>query len=440
MAITMMKRGANIDPQELAQRQQMASQLYQNSLAPQQPEQHWAQGLARVLQSGLAGAQNAGVSKDRERYQQSQQQDLSKIAQALSGGDYQSILGDLQNPDAQMMALGLAKTEAERKNLETRQDQQYARKRQDQLSDIGTKFENQKTLKGMGGGNPTKEIQSKLSGVEDEIEGLQNMGQQEQDPMRQQEIQSRLQGLNANRENLINRISSSRGKMPKQEATPLQKMFGEQEASDVKGAMDSISEQAKTSQDMTNKGNQILQLLAANPNIGGGYGREQLTKIQTVFNNLFPEAVVNIGDQQALQKLVGQYGVEAIGKLRQSGVQRITQGEILNLVPTITVTMANEREGMKEILGLNAALNVPLQEANKFTKRLQDEYRKDPSFNIKGAMEEMETVLNEKIQSTSMAFMNKKLMRQGKQLIPNPNYDVNNNELDKYIVVPLNGQ
>lgn len=442
MAITMMKRGADVDPQSIAQRQALAHELYKNSLTPQQPEQHWAQGLSRVLQSGIAGAQNAGASRDRETYNENRQGDMSKIAQALSGGDYQSILGDLNTPDAQMMALGLAKTEADRKNLLQTKENEYTRDRKDKLTDMGAQFEQKKTLARLKGGatNPTKEIQSRLGGVEDELEGLQNQGAQEQDPMRQKEIQARMQQLNANRENLISRISSSKGKLPKQELTPLNKMFQEQEASDVKGALDSISLQAKTSQDMVNKGNQILQLLAANPNVDGGFGREQLTRIQTVFNNILPGSAPNVGDQQSLQKLVGQLVPETIGKLRESGVSRITQGEILNLVPTITATMANDREGLKEILGLNAALNVPMQEANVFIKKLQDVYRKDPSFNIKGAMEDVEALLSDKIQNASMGFMNKKLMSKGQKLIPNPNYDESNNVLDKYVVVPLNQQ
>jgi hypothetical protein len=123
MAITMMGRGAAIDPQTLAERQKMADLMYQRSMVPAQNEQSWAQGLSRMLQGGIAGYESAQVDKDREAYKQQKVSDMQKLAGALGGGDYKSIIGQLSDPDTQMMAFGLAKSDMDSQNQFNKQAQ-----------------------------------------------------------------------------------------------------------------------------------------------------------------------------------------------------------------------------------------------------------------------------------------------------------------------------
>jgi hypothetical protein len=123
MAITMMGRGAAIDPQTLAERQKMADLMYQRSMVPAQNEQSWAQGLSRMLQGGIAGYESAQVDKDREAYKQQKVSDMQKLAGALGGGDYKSIIGQLSDPETQMMAFGLAKSDMDSQNQFNKQAQ-----------------------------------------------------------------------------------------------------------------------------------------------------------------------------------------------------------------------------------------------------------------------------------------------------------------------------
>lgn len=443
MAISYLERSGRIDPQSFAPRQQAANDLYNRSLTSQQPETHWAQGLARVLQSGISGAQNAGIAKDREAFAQSQKQDLSRLAQALSGGDYQSAIGELNNPDAQMLGLQLAKSDADRQNMQSQKQQEYDRNRDDKRADMAYKFEQQKQLASMRGGgasNPTREIQSRLMNIQDQKEQLQALGAQSQDPMEQQQIQQGLAELSANEENLVNRLNLSRGKVPKKDADPFNKFIGEQRVSGIKGPIDDIASAAKSSQSIVDTGDQILQLLAKNPNVNGGWGREALTQAQVVLNNILPGIASNVGDQQLFQKLVGQLTPAAVGKLRENGVQRITQTEIMELIPTITATMANDREGLKQILGLNAAVNAPLQEANKLIKRAIRERASNPKFDLEGFIDEIEREVPAKVRAASMDFMNRSLEAKGQRLIENPAFDPQNGKLEKFITVPIGQQ
>lgn len=142
MAITMMGRGASIDPQTLAERQRMADLMYQRSLVPAQNETSWTQGLARMLQGGISGYDSAQIQKDRDLYKEQKLQDMQKLGAALGTGDYKSVIGQLSDPDAQMMALGLARSDMENtnkfRNEKTLQD---------------SKFENEKSLQNFKFGN-----------------------------------------------------------------------------------------------------------------------------------------------------------------------------------------------------------------------------------------------------------------------------------------------
>ena len=132
----MMGRGASIDPQTFAERQRMADLMYQRSLVPAQNESSWTQGMARMLQGGIAGYDAGQVQKERELYKEQKRQDMQKLGAALGSGDYKSILGQLNDPDTQMMALQLAKSDMDRIN-KLNADRQ--------LEDY--KFKNQRTLK-----------------------------------------------------------------------------------------------------------------------------------------------------------------------------------------------------------------------------------------------------------------------------------------------------
>lgn len=111
-----MGRGAAIDPMTLQERQRMADLMYQKSLVPAPNEQSAAQGLARMLQGGIAGYDSAQVNRDREEYKAQRVSDMQKLASALGGGDYKSVIGQLSDPDAQMMAFSLAKSDMDNTN------------------------------------------------------------------------------------------------------------------------------------------------------------------------------------------------------------------------------------------------------------------------------------------------------------------------------------
>lgn len=118
MAISMMGRGAAIDPQALQDRQRMADLMYQRSLVPAENEQSAAQGLARMLQGGISGYDSGQIQKDRETYKQQRVSDMQKLGTALGGGtdSYKNIIGQLSDPDAQMMAFSMAKSDMDTRN------------------------------------------------------------------------------------------------------------------------------------------------------------------------------------------------------------------------------------------------------------------------------------------------------------------------------------
>jgi len=115
--ITVMGRGAAIDPETFASRQKLADELYKGALQnPPQPELSWTQGAARLAQAVASGYERAGVNKDRDAYKQQRLQDMQKLGTALGTGDYKSVIGQLSDPDSQMMAFGLAKSDMDRQN------------------------------------------------------------------------------------------------------------------------------------------------------------------------------------------------------------------------------------------------------------------------------------------------------------------------------------
>lgn len=124
--IGIMGRGADIDPESLAQRQKLAQQLYAGSLSPQQPERSWTQGAARLAQSLMSGYEQAQIEKERKQYGEQQAQGIAALLSQMSGG------GDI-TPESisslpvnqQIMALQMAQQQRERDM--SRQDRQTDR-------------------------------------------------------------------------------------------------------------------------------------------------------------------------------------------------------------------------------------------------------------------------------------------------------------------------
>ena len=115
MGISMMGRGSvgsTIDPDSFIARQKLADELYKNSMAaPQTPELSWTQGAARLAQSLASGYESAQLNKDRDTYKQQRQADMQMLGNAISTGDYKSVMGQLSDPESQRMAFGLAQTD-----------------------------------------------------------------------------------------------------------------------------------------------------------------------------------------------------------------------------------------------------------------------------------------------------------------------------------------
>jgi len=187
MAISIMGRGAAIDPQTLAERQKMADLMYQRSLVPAQNEQSWTQGLSRMLQGGIAGYDAAQVDKDREAYKQQKVSDMQKLAGALGGGDYKSIIGQLSDPDTQMMAFGLAKSDMDSQNQFNKQAQLKAY--ENALNQQGKQDDRDFELKKLGVEN---EYTRANEGLKSELHLDQKKSEMELDPVKSE--QRRLSG------------------------------------------------------------------------------------------------------------------------------------------------------------------------------------------------------------------------------------------------------
>ena len=382
MPISYLQRGRGVDPQGFGQRQQSINDLYNRSLAPQQPETHWAQGLARVLQSGISGAQNAGLAKDREAFDQSRQQDLSKLAQVLSGGDYQSSIGELKTPDAQMLGLQLAKSDADRNNSFSQKQQLYDRSREDKRSDMALKFEQQKQLAAMRGAE----------------------------------------------------------RPSKKEITPINKALNDQRVKGVTTDIESFRNEAKTARDFADKSRRIMQLMASNPNIKSGFGRETITTLQGLANDILPGSFPDVGDQQAFQKELGQFTIAGIKQLKQSGVKSVTQAEVLHLLPRMAPTIANTEDGIKKIAGLFIALEGPAEKAELAMEKALQKAESDPNFDFKDATRRIKQALKETTEAAGISYVNKDLAQKGQRVIPNPNYKIGDSEDNRYLTVPIGQQ
>jgi hypothetical protein len=170
--------------------------------------------------------------------------------------------------------------------------------------------------------------------------------------------------------------------------------------------MKDISSKASTYGGLANKSEQALIMLDKNPNLRSGPG----TEFGTTLRNAVGLGQL-AGQQELFQKLISQLLPEATGMLREGGVQRITQGELLNLVPNLTATLANSPQGIKAILGLNVAINKQIQRFSRLIANTDHDYRvksrdtgKEP-FNLDDAMAEMEDAMNRAINKEVMDFV-----------------------------------
>lgn len=106
--IQMMERGAYIDPHDLQRRERLVEQLRAQSQHIAQPERHWTQGLARMMQGLNAGIESQQLKNEKNQYRQNRQSEMQKIAGLLNGGNPQEILSQLQIPETQALGYGMA--------------------------------------------------------------------------------------------------------------------------------------------------------------------------------------------------------------------------------------------------------------------------------------------------------------------------------------------
>lgn len=142
----MMGRGASIDPQTLAERQKIADLMYQRSLVPAENEQSMSQGIARMLQGGISGYDSAQIQNERNEYKEQKRQDMQKLGEALGTGNYKDIIGQLNDPDTQMAAIGLAKSDMENTNKFNREKELKGYELENNKELENHKFGNQMTM------------------------------------------------------------------------------------------------------------------------------------------------------------------------------------------------------------------------------------------------------------------------------------------------------
>lgn len=415
--IQMMERHPVFDAKDLDHRQRLAEQMLMNSLTPKKPEKSWTQGLARMVGAGLAGYEKGQIGQQKEQYQNQKKEDMQKLGMMLAGQNPQDIFSQLQTDEAQGLGLGLAQ------NYLTRQEAAQARKdamEQNRLNQEN-KFQQQKEL-----------ALFKQSLRPAPIARERNL----QREFANQAYEALAAGQELNPAQKMALENSRMGGAP--EETAYRKKLNEGYAASDLEKLNMAEQEARASGDIKTKGNQILHILARNPRVNGGFGQEEMVKMKGFLSNFLPEGSLgDLGDQQALQKAVGQMTPEAAGVLMSKGINRITQGEVLHVIPTITVTMNNTRDGMKKIIELNNALDVPIQKANKAISEIKALSRQNPSLDLGSAINKIEEVKKQQMEAASMAYGNSLLRAKGQQLIVNPEYDPETNPVNKYMVVPI---
>lgn len=132
------------DPYSFLQRQRENDQLYNSSLVPQTPERSWTQGLARMLQSGVSGYNQAGLDQGMADYKQSKLDDMKTLGDYLSGnttGNFGDVVGNLNDPSSQNLALSIAqgvnKNNADLQKQISLQNNAFQLQRQGKAQDFG---------------------------------------------------------------------------------------------------------------------------------------------------------------------------------------------------------------------------------------------------------------------------------------------------------------
>lgn len=466
--ISVMGKNTDLDANQVGSQQALIDKLLMQSLqAPKTPELSWTQGAARMAEMLVSAYKQKQLQKKQDLYNQNRQNSMGALASALGSGDQKQIaaaVGKMNDPQSQMMALNFLSQTTGRQN--ERENEVFK-------NNLGMQRDAAKE-KGKGQHDPVKNVQSQLNDVAEKNNQINRLIATTQDPQQKAKLQELSTNLQATQASLLSQIKGVKGvepdlrkeysnqgfaalaagappnSLPPAQAEAMRSIsltpklepamnaeIGKGIGQSVNDDFNQFKEGASASRDIASKGSQILQMLASNPDVNGGWGKENVTKFQTLMNRMFPGIAPNVGDQQGLQKLIGQLTPQAVGNLRQEGVQRITQGEIMNLIPKITATMENDREGMKQILELHSALDVPIQQANDAMLKLRNQYAKNPgSFDIGSAMNDLQLAMRKEVQASSLNYMNNKLANKGEKLTINPNWDEKTNTLDKYVRVP----
>ncbi len=489
--ISIMGRGASVDPAALLERLKLSSELYKSALAsPKTPELSWTQGAARLAQAIAAGWERASVTKDMNAATAQKVQDMKGLAAALGSGDQKQIAAavtSMSDPTSQQMALGLM---AQMQQSQNKFSNEMAR---DQFKSGLTM--NQDTHKqGLIGGrqqglkqfeygnDPTKAPIASLNQVNQKIAVVQNGMKQIQDPAQQQQLQEALTNLQQTQLSLTNQVAAGKGHIPDlqkqnvnnayelmQQGTPLhslpiaprtavqstgmnplhQETLAQQKLGEAMNApaMDKIkrmNDEAMTSAHSAAMGEQVLQQIAAakDPvtgeyNIASGSGRIAITNGKNFINGLFPGAFKNQAQQEAYNKGVGTLTLGGIGEMRKEGVQRVTEREIQYVVPLFTPTMQNSIEGTKAIIEMKIAINPIIQKANMAMANLEQAARNDPNVNLDAGLNEIRNSAAAQAAKVSMNYMNAQLASQGKRIVINPNFDPVSNPIDKYAAVEM---
>lgn len=458
----------DMDPYTFLAQQQENNNLYNSSLNPQAPERSWTQGLARLLQSGVSGYNQAKLDQSMAGYRQNKVNDISKIGQFLSsGGSAQSpefgrLVGSLADPSSQQLALQLAQAQMKNNfdlskasfenNLGMQRDQAKSQ------SEAQTKAQY----------DPTVQAQNKLNQINDTLNGLQSAAYHEQDLNNKQALAGKIQQLTATRDQLSSQIKEGKGISPDPMAAAKEKAFesmskggkleelpaeqayalnpeayqkglaagNTQADADIKAFRDAF----KSSRELNNQGQQVAQMIAANPDLNSGPGAETFSKFRTVANNIFPGIDKNLASQQDFQTAVNNMITPALGRLKAEGVNMRALPVIENVGKPLVANMGDSKEGMKAIIELQDVTHKQLEKANDHLTEIESYARTHPFFDKNAAFQKLQGALDEDMQKASMTYANQNLNQQGKQMIINPQYDPDVGGMNKYVVVPFNQQ
>jgi hypothetical protein len=157
---------------------------------------------------------------------------------------------------------------------------------------------------------------------------------------------------------------------------PVYKAQQEQIAKGANALIEGFANDAEAQFETAAKGNEVLAIMDT-PGFDprSGPGAQYVESGVRFFTNMFD--LENSGSQEAFMKALEQLVPAAITELRRRGVTRITQGEILNLLPLITASFKNTPEGIRKILGLNSAVLPAYEAANSRSMAAQNKWNEE---------------------------------------------------------------